>query len=1259
LDILDVSNNTLHKLGCNNNQLTRLSLGDAIGSNTYHFDCTNNPDLICIEVNDPAYASTTWTAANENIDAGVTFSVVCGYDDWSVVDTTFTFIGSWNGHPYYASDFTATWVAADLFLDAYYDAHLATVTSSEEQEFIWNNLPTTQNYWIGLTDQVTEGTWEWVTGETVEYTNWHSGEPNNSGNEDYTVMWNPGTWNDARATHIAKFVVELTRMVQAQNLDVGDEEDMQHLITHTPNITWHYYETNNQPQTTYQVQVSTNSDYSSADMWDSGEVSSTDTSVTYAGEMLEDGETYYLRVKVGADNYYSQWSTLSFRMNSTIFMEDLSFDPDLGETNGVYTEGFPTVNSLPDDGEGDSIFVYYMLSDNAGFSPLVDSALVYLDPNLAGVEAVWQPTVDALDNQQYWIKAKGYDGYEYGNESNTYSFAINSENDAPTGFTLTYPLRDGEITTTLPTFLWQASTDPDPLDTVRYMLQFGSTIINLQTFDADTMTSYQITEAIDDNTDYYWRVFAEDLNGAVTVSSGGYYNFRVNTANDDPGVFSLISPDSGSVVSNLPQLLVWSPTTDLDGDNIVFDVYLDGTSIGMTDHNYFYVDDLMEDESYTWSVSATDNNDGVTQTETWSFTVNTENMSPSSFALLSPEPDTVFNTQIITFEWESSIDSDPLDTVSYILDIESDTTNYHFEFIPPSNGGGTPHGESILAYYPFNGNTNDESGNNHHGNIEGGVSLTDDKDGNPSSAYYFDGVEGSRIFVGSTIALANSSHTISLYAKAESATYTGSSHLFGHGTPSGSSGLHSRFQENGTIHYGFWGNDVGFNNINYGSTLWHNYVYTYDYETNTRKIYVDGTLLTEAYGSNDGPYVGSGNFVIGSQVDGYGGNMDPWLGVIDEVVVWDVALNGDEVQSLLTGTESNDIVSFMSGGFNDNSIYHWSVSAEDMNGAVTENIGGQRMFIINVENDPPSAVTLITPTENSIEVDLSPIYYWTSANDPDPLDMVQYKLFISHDHTFGSTEPIVTDSNAFNYDILNTVLDDNSDYYWKVIAFDDDGAETGSETLQFWTDAFPEPPMNFATIVPENESEGLATEVVFVWNGTDDPDPLEEIHYQLVYATDWDDSSTYVYSELLQDTTLILTLADNNQYYWIVNALDTDEFSVGSNNNTPNTMVIGTLSIDAEMIPDVFALHQNYPNPFNPVTTLRYDLPEDAMVNITIYDMIGRVVKTMVNSQQNAGFKSVRWDATNNAGSPVSAGLYLYMIQAGEFRQTKKMVLLK
>jgi hypothetical protein len=101
------------------------------------------------------------------------------------------------------------------------------------------------------------------------------------------------------------------------------------------------------------------------------------------------------------------------------------------------------------------------------------------------------------------------------------------------------------------------------------------------------------------------------------------------------------------------------------------------------------------------------------------------------------------------------------------------------------------------------------------------------------------------------------------------------------------------------------------------------------------------------------------------------------------------------------------------------------------------------------------------------------------------------------------------------------------------------------------------------------------------------------------------------------------------------------------------------VSIIDETLPITYNLYNAYPNPFNPKTTLHYDLPEDAMVNITIYDMMGRIVSNLVSSQQNAGYKSIQWDATNNLGQPVSAGLYLYSIEAGEFRQTKKMILLK
>ena len=90
-----------------------------------------------------------------------------------------------------------------------------------------------------------------------------------------------------------------------------------------------------------------------------------------------------------------------------------------------------------------------------------------------------------------------------------------------------------------------------------------------------------------------------------------------------------------------------------------------------------------------------------------------------------------------------------------------------------------------------------------------------------------------------------------------------------------------------------------------------------------------------------------------------------------------------------------------------------------------------------------------------------------------------------------------------------------------------------------------------------------------------------------------------------------------------------------------------------------FKLNQNYPNPFNPVTSLNYVLPKDSFVSITIYDMLGNDINKLVESKQTSGFKSVQWDATNNQGQPVSAGVYLYSIEAGDFRQTKKMILLK
>ena len=97
-----------------------------------------------------------------------------------------------------------------------------------------------------------------------------------------------------------------------------------------------------------------------------------------------------------------------------------------------------------------------------------------------------------------------------------------------------------------------------------------------------------------------------------------------------------------------------------------------------------------------------------------------------------------------------------------------------------------------------------------------------------------------------------------------------------------------------------------------------------------------------------------------------------------------------------------------------------------------------------------------------------------------------------------------------------------------------------------------------------------------------------------------------------------------------------------------------------ETLPGKFALYPAYPNPFNPNTSISYELPTDGMVYLAIYDVMGRKVSTLVSSKiQRAGYHHVTWNATNNLGQSVAAGMYIYTIQSGKFRQTKKMILLK
>ena len=103
------------------------------------------------------------------------------------------------------------------------------------------------------------------------------------------------------------------------------------------------------------------------------------------------------------------------------------------------------------------------------------------------------------------------------------------------------------------------------------------------------------------------------------------------------------------------------------------------------------------------------------------------------------------------------------------------------------------------------------------------------------------------------------------------------------------------------------------------------------------------------------------------------------------------------------------------------------------------------------------------------------------------------------------------------------------------------------------------------------------------------------------------------------------------------------------------------VSVETEdpLIPDEFIVHQNFPNPFNPETEIRFALTKDSHVVLNIYNTLGQQIGTLIHMQYVAGFHSVRWDGRDRNGIPVSSGVYLYQIQAGEFSQVRKMSLIR
>jgi len=373
---------------------------------------------------------------------------------------------------------------------------------------------------------------------------------------------------------------------------------------------------------------------------------------------------------------------------------------------------------------------------------------------------------------------------------------------------------------------------------------------------------------------------------------------------------------------------------------------------------------------------------------------------------------------------------------------------------------------------------------------------------------------------------------------------------------------------------------------------------------------------------------------------------------------------GDEITyHVLIGKTVSDMQNVYSGAatscaltqpLDDNSIYFWKVEAVDRSGARTENSEGFVRLVINRQNEPPVPVSLITPTDASVEKDIVPKFYWTKGIDPDPDDEIRYV------HYYWIKDGLRIYTTKCDTNTLKSKrMKDNSQYFWTIQTVDVDSAYSFSDTLTFYTDSYPEAPKAFATVSPANESQS-GVNTTFVWHPASDPDPLDFPTYRLVYSKDWADSTKYSYIENITDTSVIVSLQNDTEIYWLVEAVDKDGLKTGANGNLPYHLIVNETGIKVqEALPKRFALYPNYPNPFNPTTSIRYDLPNDVFVRLQIFDMLGKPVRLLVQNKENAGYKSAVWNGKDDLGRLVSGGVYFYRLEAGDFRKTGKMVLVK
>ena len=306
----------------------------------------------------------------------------------------------------------------------------------------------------------------------------------------------------------------------------------------------------------------------------------------------------------------------------------------------------------------------------------------------------------------------------------------------------------------------------------------------------------------------------------------------------------------------------------------------------------------------------------------------------------------------------------------------------------------------------------------------------------------------------------------------------------------------------------------------------------------------------------------------------------------------------------------------------------------------------------------PEPFSLLSPADGDTVWQLTATLTWHQTTDPDPGDTLTYSLFWDTESGFGHPDSM---TNLTDTSVVIPDLSDETTYWWKVKAVDTNTSGRWSEGTFHFTIYYPEPPEEFSLIYPQDGDTGISMLPTLIWQPAPDPDTGDRIAYALVYSTHSDFSDSVLIPGL-EDTSYTFTdsLEPEADYYWKVYA--SDRFDLTTECESPyhfTTGKTGVLIITSPEVPRAYSLSQNFPNPFNPVTQIRYALPKPGRVSLSVYNILGEEIATLIDAQQEPGYYRLVWDGRDELGRGVCSGIYFYRLRAGDFVSVRRMVLLR